>query len=161
MHEGVQTLPKAAGSHWMILPRRMICFREDILVCCGANGGMLGVEQRESGVQRAWGVQLEVCPGECREVDSFERCGEEGRVRDLSQFHVFALRDPADRTAPCLPRTERGAAGEGWARAGCWPWTYHLGATLPRCTFKWVKLNLAETGELAGAKALFPVLDLD
>ena len=49
--------------------------------------------------------------GNGREVDSFERTGEEGRGRPLSQFHLFALGNLDDRV-------ERGRARQAWGSPG-------------------------------------------
>jgi len=49
--------------------------------------------------------------GNGREVDSFERTGEERRGRPLSQFHLFALGNLDD----CV---ERGSAREVWGSPG-------------------------------------------
>lgn len=49
--------------------------------------------------------------GNGREVDSFEKTGEEGRGRPVRQFHLFALRNLDD----CV---ERGSAWEVWGSPG-------------------------------------------
>lgn len=100
-------LPKAVGSHWIILNRRMIYFREVILVYAGVNR-CTRAEWLElpEGLQSMWDM-MTVCLKEWREVDSFGRIGEEDRGRNQVKS-----------TSLLWGTWLRGSAGEGWGSLG-------------------------------------------
>lgn len=109
-----------------------------------STGILLRVEQRGVDVPeglRGYCLQfvcdiMRVCSREWREVDSFERTGEEGRGRYLSQFHLFALGGLADSI-------ERGSAGEGWGSRGMFEIEIAFGH---HTALLYIQMNSAESG---------------
>lgn len=123
-------LPKALGSHWIILNRRTICFSKVILVYHGVNrcagGGAEWVKLPED--LRVYYSQsmcdmMRGCPREWREVEGVEWNSEEKRSRNPSQLQIFALGDLADCIASYWERecrTKLGLTRDIWNRDCIW-----------------------------------------
>lgn len=143
--------PGAVGNHWINLNWRMICLRKVIWMHCGVN--RYRVEGWAEGIQLSEGVRglleglqfvcnmTRVCPRERREVDSFERLGEEGRSRNPSPFQIFSLGDLAGCIASYWEREGRRRPGlmrDVWNRNCIW---VPCCCTAPSNEFNWIWLR--------------------
>lgn len=139
-------LPKAVGSHWIILSRRMICFRRVVWVSCGVHRHTVGMEQRESVFQGAWGATCNSCvrwwgfaQGNREKCTVLRGLVRRGEVGNLSQLHLFALGDLADSA-------DGGRAGKAGAHMECLKLRLPAGTVLSCCSFKWIQLSMAKRG---------------
>lgn len=111
-------LPKAVGSLWIFLKRRMICFRKVILVTLEKSTGVLG--QSDSSFQRAWAA---TAFGPCGIWQSAGKNEEKwaalrGLVRrvEVGANLILPLCFGGPNWLYCL--LLRGSAGEGWGSLG-------------------------------------------